>query len=330
MRENLELLDILNEIEYITDFNGCYFINIENNSLIESTIPFDIKKDILWEICVLKETFQQFANEVKHGTLSELMLEGDKGYIFLYNMPPHLVLLAIASYETNLSYLKLAMIDILARTRERIIKLGDSVLKIPPKDYGVIGEKLPTPKKEGIPVISKPIEVIPEVSETISTPIDTIEPISNIIESPPPLPLEKESIEAKSDIIEPSTPTPIETEIKEPIPINTIVKPIKVDQNEFISMINSIRDSNETEKYQILKNIFDILKKELETRTGKDISDILNHLKEIILENIGTSLALFDLSRTSTELSKIDDKLKSNDIKKYQEKIDNWSNRIIK
>ncbi|MBY9007423.1 MAG: hypothetical protein KGD63_11765 [Candidatus Lokiarchaeota archaeon] len=310
MDEKIELLQILNEIEYITDFNGCYFINVENNSLIESTIPFNVQKDILWEICVLKETFQQFADEINHGNLSELMLEGDKGYIFLYNIPPHLVLIAITSYETNISYLKLAMIDILKRVRERIKELGDNILKIPPKDFGILGEKLEIPEKEIVPVLSKSKGIITESSESISVPDKITKPIPNIIETPIPLPIETESSKTK--------------------PIDTAVKPLKSIQNMIKSMIDSLEGSNQVEKNGIIKDIFDIIKKELENLNGKDISEILNLLKDAILENIGTSLALFDLSRNSTELSKYSDKLKIKDIKTYQEKIDNWANRIIK
>ena len=299
MIETTDLLEILHEIEFITDINGCFFISVEDNSLIESTIPFNIRKEILWEICVLRDTFQQFANEIKHGTLSELMLEGDKGYIFLFSIPPHLVLLAMASYETNISYLKLAMIDILKRIRERIKELGDDVLKIPAKEFGVLGEKIAVSKKVVTPILSKPTPVV--------------------VEPPKPTPV----------VVESSKPTPVAVESSKPTPVASIAKHLK-EELDLEAMISSIKTKELTEKYKTIKKIFDVLKQEIKMLTGVECSKILNLLKEAILENIGTSLALFDLSRNSAGLSKIHDKLPLEEIKKYQNKIDNWSNRIVK
>ena len=309
MIETTDLLEILHEIEFITDINGCFFISVEDNSLIESTIPFNIRKEILWEICVLRDTFQQFANEIKHGTLSELMLEGDKGYIFLFSIPPHLVLLAMASYETNISYLKLAMIDILKRIRERIKELGDDVLKIPAKEFGVLGEKIAVSKKVVTPILSKPTPVV----------VEPPKPTPVVVEPPKPTPV----------VVESSKPTPVAVESSKPTPVASIAKHLK-EELDLEAMISSIKTKELIEKYRTIKKIFDRLKQEIKMLTGVECSKILNLLKESILENIGTSLALFDLSRNSADLSKIHDKLPLEEIKKYQNKIDNWSNRIVK
>ncbi len=322
MTEKTDLLEILQEIEFITDINGCFFINAEDNSLIESTIPFNIRKEILWEICVLKDTFQQFSDEIKHGDLSELMLEGDKGYIFLFSIPPHLVLLAMASYETNISYLKLAMIDILKRVKVRIKELGDDVLAIPVKEFVDIE---PARRAQ---IAIKPTKPIPVATEP-AKPIKVVKPIPVVAEPAKPIRV----VEPTPIATEPAEPIEVVEPIPvaaEPTPLVSIAKVSEAEEMNIETMIDSINSKELTDKYMVLKKIFDKLKNDIKTLTGVKISKILDLLKDSILNNIGTSLALFDLSRSSKDLSKNYESLQPDEINKLKNKIDNWSSRIIK
>ena len=95
-------------------------------------------------------------------------------------------------------------------------------------------------------------------------------------------------------------------------------------------MIQSIPNKPQKEKNNILKLIFETLKQELLSITGVKFAQLLDQLKDMILNNFGTSLALFDISKASREVSKITDKLQEESIKKYQNRIDNWINRMIK
>ncbi len=95
-------------------------------------------------------------------------------------------------------------------------------------------------------------------------------------------------------------------------------------------MIKSIESKNTTEQNQILGKIFENLKIQMKKLTGVKMSKILLELKETILNNIGSSLALFDISRSEGDLSKIHDVLTPDLVSKYEEKIDNWVSRIVK
>ena len=79
----------------VTDINGCFLLRVRDNSIVESTIPIKINQDTLWEIPILRETFQQFSDAVSHGKLEQLTLEGDKGFIFMYNLSPDFILLTL-------------------------------------------------------------------------------------------------------------------------------------------------------------------------------------------------------------------------------------------
>ncbi|MBN1800439.1 MAG: hypothetical protein JW891_02980 [Candidatus Lokiarchaeota archaeon] len=313
--EGIKLLDYLREIEDITDLNGCFFVNVEDNTVIESTIPFFIPEEILWELSVLRDTFQQFASGFGHGPLQELTIEGDRGYIMFYNIPPHLILLAMGAQEINLSYAKLAMIDILKKIRKQIFNLGDDVLKLPAKGFGKIG-----------------IEIEQETKETAVSRIIIPEPVE---EPTAPEMLMSETGEELIDL--PVTPEVlVECEENLPsIPLEQSKPPITSEAHEsresgLLDLINSIKAKSNDEKYIVIKNIFSILKTDLPNFTGVKFSEILETLKDTILEHLGTSLALFDISRCSRDLSKNHEKFSPNEIKRFSERIDNWASRIIK
>ncbi|MHA1272130.1 MAG: hypothetical protein ACTSQP_15330 [Promethearchaeota archaeon] len=287
----MELNTFLKEIEEITDINGCYLINIEDSKVISSTIPFQIPKEILWELSVLRDTFQNFAKGINHGNFLELMLEGDKGYIILYNISQHVILLALAPYEINLSYVKLAMIDILNRLREYFTELGEEVL-----EYKAIEE----------------IKVREEIEVSESA---VVQDISTEIKATP--------VEEQAPIMEKISPV-------EEIPQEQIKEEIIEEGENINDLIEKMAVVDSNEKYDILRKVFAILKQEIKNKTGIDIAKSLKTIVDGVLDNIGTSLALFDMSRTERELKKIEYKLDEDLINKYLIKIDNWASRIIK
>jgi len=324
--QEYNLLGYLQEIEKVTDLNGCFFINAKDDIVIESTIPFRVPDEILWEIGVLRDTFRQFSNGINHGKLNELMIEGSKGYILLYDIPPHLLLLALGSDDMNLSYVRLAMIDILKRSREEIAKIGDNILKIPGKELGALGVKegiVPTLVTTTEPLETQPhppsIEVPPEIEAVEKEPVISqaeMEPIE-----PEPLIAEKVDIGViKTELVE----SVEEPSFEEKLPTLEIV------EESLEGMIKSLENKELKERYQTLESIFDGLKAQLEEFTGNELSKLLEQLKDAILLNIGTSLALFDISKAEKELNKLNRKLGIAEIQQYKNRIDNWSSRIIK
>ena len=127
----LSLKQELVEIEEITDINGCFLLRASSHVILESTIPIKIHDDILWEIGILRDTFQQFVEGIEHGNLGEIMLEGDKGFIFMYRLEGDFVLLALAPKTINIGYMRLAMIDIIPTLNRKIRDAGEeSIQKI--------------------------------------------------------------------------------------------------------------------------------------------------------------------------------------------------------
>ncbi len=330
IQQDYDLLKYLKEIERVTDLNGCYFINIKDNFVIESTIPFKVPEAILWEISVLRDTFTQFSEGINHGALNELMIQGDKGYILLYDLNPQILLLAMGSYEINLSYVKLAMIDILKRIKKRIDEIGDQIINIPRKELGPLGKVLeeapqPIAKQEvSTPPTESPIqETPPEIDTGQKEPVSVQKPeaipttgvSTETTETEPQQPLETDQIPVK-----PSE----QQDIKELTRVNKIV------EKQLKNMIASIEDKDVQGKYDALKTIFQKLKSNLANLTGKQLNLLLEQLKDVILMNIGTSLTLYDISKASQELDKIESRLSAGEVKSFKNRIDNWVSRIIK
>lgn len=338
IREYYNLLSYLKEIEKVTDLNGCYFINIKDNYVIESTVPFKVPDEILWEISVLRDTFTQFSEGIGQGALNELMIRGDNGNILLYDFEPHILLLAMGSDEINLSYIKLAMIDIVERIKKKLSEIGEDILNIPRKELGALGrveeekEKI-TPGAEQ-EVIASQTEAVtaketkktePPETEPIPTQDHekpTIEPAS--IETEVTKPQELETPPSKLNKARTEPIKPEKQEIQEEIPVR------KGAKGNLEELINSIEHKELNEKYKTLDSIFKKLKNQLKFLTGKELYDLLELLKDVILMNIGTSVTLYDISKASNELNKIRTKLSTAQVKSFEKRIDNWATRIIK
>lgn len=328
------LIDYLNKIERVTDLNGCFFINVKDDKVIESTIPFKVPNKILWEIGVLRDTFRQFSSGINHGDLNELMIEGDKGYILLYDIPPHLLLLAMGSDEVNLSYVKLAMIDILKRIRSKIADIGDEILKIPGKKFGALGEKaekMPTqvsliePEAEKVqPSTAKAYEKVPTKKE-LKTEEVPVEPPKVDLSN-----LERIRVEERADPMEHVEKRAVKLEPIQEKPIQEKAVPQEDIINKLKSMIISLEEKAGSEKYSILRKIFDIVKSNLQSLSGNQLFKIFEQLKDAILLNIGTSLALYDISKTAKGLKKLQRALNTDEIARISKSIENWKQRIIK
>ncbi|MFX1276597.1 MAG: hypothetical protein ACFFAT_16345 [Promethearchaeota archaeon] len=323
MSDNINLMEYLHEIEDTTDLNGCFFINVESYKVIESTIPFAVPEEILWELSVLRDTFQQFGKGFQHGNLQELMIEGDRGYILFYNVPPHLILLAMGKDDINLAYVKLAMIDVLKNIRDEIRALGDKVLTIPAKGFGKIGIEV------------EPIKPISASESTISEPIPVEQPISEpeaIKTTIPEMEVKEISI-SEPETLEAPPSEPVIERATSLVPVETTTTLPASEAEEIPNLsdlINSIKQASDEEKFTILNVAFNRLKEEIVNLTGVKVAEILEQLKDAILERIGTSLALFDISRTSREVNKNHSTLQPNEIEKYKDRIQNWATRIIK
>ena len=334
MESEISLMEFLHEIESITDVNGCYIINAEINKVIESTVPFKIPDDILWELGVLKTTFKQFANGIHQGELNDLIIEGEKGYIFLHSLPPYLILLTMGTQEINYSYYKLAMIDIMKRIKKRVEDLGEELLTIPPKEFGIVGvtpEAIPKPFEPKILMRTDISEKVSETS-TITSPVKET-PIK-------PVPVKITATETPSST-KPIEKQPIRMPIEEETPIERVVqlKPIEESpakaevpialEVDFVALINSISSKSGKDKHIILEEIFYKLKLQLNSLTHIKLSNLLELLKDAILENIGTSLALFDISKAVRDLEKEDKMLSTEEMTRFRDRIDNWDSRIV-
>lgn len=321
------LIEYLKDIEYVTDINGCFFINVEDNTIIESTVPFQIPKEILWELSVLRDTFQQFASGINHGGLDELMMEGEKGYLLLYNIPPHLILLCMASDEISLSYVKLAMIDIMTHIREDIREMGEKVLSIPEKELGLVGQTAKVIEPSVVAPIEAPISR-PTPIRSAESKAEGVKTREIPITEQEPAIQEEIAIEASEpeiEYVESEASKAATVPVKDVSPVGTQTQAVGVEE-----LISQITSKQGDAKHEALENAFRQLKKDLPSKSGVELSSILETLKDAILENIGTSLALFDISRTAREISKIQETIPASMIDKYSQKIDNWISRIVK
>jgi predicted regulator of Ras-like GTPase activity (Roadblock/LC7/MglB family) len=304
------VLELLKEIENVTQINGCFLLRSLDNSIIESTIPIKIADDILWEIAVLRDTFQQFASGVKHGKLNELMLQGDKGFIFIYNLTDNFILLALGPKQINLPYYKLGMFDIIKRLQKILEESTPQLMALPSKAFAAVGEG-----QESLPkiiTVAKEIEK-PTVKESVVK-----EEIKHI---------EKPIAEQQVKPIETSVPANITQ------PVQAIPKeaPVSISESGDVNkMIADISVVKPNERNALLQKIFNTLKVQLPTLTGVQLGSSLEKLKDQILDNIGTSLALFDISKNTRDLMKIQNILPENKVSYFAERIDNWAKRIIK
>ena len=99
-----------------------------------------------------------------------------------------------------------------------------------------------------------------------------------------------------------------------------------MDIDELMTQFINTTDAS---KFQILRKIFDYLKTSVSTTTGLKFASTLTQLKDAILETVGTSLALFDLSKATQEVKNIDT-FSADEVRKLQDRIGNWAQRLVK
>jgi len=345
MQEELAIMEDLREIESVTDINGCFLLRAHDNAIIESTIPLKIHDDILWEIAVLRDTFQQFAAGIDHGNLNDITLEADRGFIFVYNLPPHFILLAMGPKQINLSNMRLGLIDIVGRIKQKIAEIGESLLTAPVKQFAAVGAEssiptLVTAEAGG----AKKIKTIPASSSSVSAARAAAEARSAAaaearIKGPTPLksltapskPVVKPGVSTTAKPEEVPTWAAIEAEqsaAAEGAAEEELIVPS--EGADFPAMLASMKGKSDKEKYAILSNIFNSLKAQAKGMAGNDIANILDLMKDTILDECGTSLALFDISKNARDFKSVHEQLSPQQVLQLRERIDNWAQRIIK
>jgi hypothetical protein len=125
-----------------------------------------------------------------------------------------------------------------------------------------------------------------------------------------------------------STPTPTPTPIATPAAAPAAVT--SFDPHDLVNRIKGSAKLKGTEFNTELKSIFAIFKAGADSIKGSEISKNLTDLKDIIIEKIGTSLALFDISKAVREYQRVDCVLNPAQASSLKERIDNWVSRLIK
>jgi len=95
-------------------------------------------------------------------------------------------------------------------------------------------------------------------------------------------------------------------------------------------LLKELDQKSAEDQNKIIRQIFELLKNKCSELKGTQISDLLMQLKDVILENIGSSLALFDITKQARELKNLDILLTPSKVNYLIERIDNWVKRIIK
>lgn len=376
VEDYIGILPLLKEIEDVTDINGCFLLRLTDQSIVESTIPLKIHEDILWEIVVLRETFQQFSTGVDHGELGEIILEGEKGFIFLFNIPPHFLLIARAGRDIRLALVKLGLIDIIKRLSARLKELGVEILAAPVKAYtpvgGVEAAAGASFKAQATPAVEQTRPVTPpKASEPVPRPASMLAQVSKpetpkklaprpgpgVAKTPaskaasksapapaPSTPAAKSTSTAgKPAPVKPTPAGPPSATIKEPgaatarevtlTPVKaekTAVPEVSIDASTFHEKVAHLEGKPKTMVKKGLGQVFNDLKQSLAGFTGEAFAQLLDAIKDLILENVGTSLALFDISRCVREMKNERAPIDPRDIPGLQERIDNWTQRIVK
>lgn len=297
-----ELIDI----EDITEINGCFLLRAIENRVIISTLPVTISQDILWEICILRDTFQQFVQGLSHGELKEITLEGDKGFVFLHKLDREFILLALAPREVNIGYVRLAMIDIKKRMNEKINNLSDDNIQ-------TIVQACIEADEAALKIVAAPIEI------AVQTPGN--QPITQA--SKPA------AIKTPSSVKEVKPTAPVQVEPIAKIQVTTPEIP-QVAPEISIEELSNRMISNKSEAPDYLGKIFDVLRFEFMNLDGNVIATHLQKVKEAVLDSIGTSLALFDISKAAQELKNTHCKIHSDSVGRYFDRLANWRQRLIK
>ncbi len=348
MQEGVTASEELREIENVTSINGCFLLRARDNAIIESTIPLKINDDILWEIAVLRDTFQQFSSGINEGLLKTLTLEGDRGYIFIYNLPPNFILLAMGAKDLNLSIIQFAMLDIILRLQQKIETLGDTLLNVPAKLFAAVGEETAVPtlitaEKKGktpkeipavssaraaaearaarvdarerepaapVPKVAPPVEQPPVVPAPVVQPPETIPPV----EQPPVVP---------APVVQPPETVP---PVEQPPVVPAAVQPgISIAET-----LPDIKGKSQQQKNSLLSAVFDQLKVDIKNVTGAEVAALLEMIKDTVLDSFGTSLALFDISKNARDFKNVHTRLTPQQVLLLRDRIANWVQRIIK
>jgi len=313
MTETLYLKPLLQEIEETTDINGCFLLKATENRIVESTIPLTISQDILWEISILRDTFQQFANEMAHGTLKEIMLEGDKGLIFLHKLSRDFILLALTPQDVNLGYLRLSMLDIIDRinskingvSEEEINRLVAHCVELELAASKINANPVPmTAQRESVSQPVKPVST--PVASKVITPVNSV----SVNTSPPSV--------------------PVNTALPKDVPVSQNI-PAVVSGGDIASLVKSMSLKKvPSERTPILSQIFNLLKSESDSLIGSDLAKHLNLVKESILEIGGGGVVLFDISKSVRELQRLSCLFEPKDAATFKARIDNWAQRLMK
>ncbi len=348
MTEEATIMEELREIENVTNLNGCFLLRAKDNAIIESTIPLKINDDILWEIAVLRETFQQFSTGMNEGQLKTLTLEGERGYIFIYNLPPNFILLEMGGKDLNLSIIQFAMLDIIQRLQQKIDTLSEILLNAPTKVFAAVGEEaavptLVTAEKKGktpkeipavssaraaaearaarveakesepaarIPKVTPPVEQLPVTPAPVVQPPETVAPVEQLPVTPAPV------------VQPPETVAPVE----QPPVVPAAVQPgISIAET-----LPDIKGKSQQQKNSLLSAVFEQLKVDIKNVTGTEVAALLEMIKDTVLENFGTSLALFDISRNARDFKNVHTQLTPQQVLMLRDRIANWVQRIIK
>ena len=312
-----EVKDLLKEIEDVTEINGCFLLRSLDNAIIESTIPMKIPNDILWEISVLRDTFQQFSSGFDHGSMNELMLQGDKGFIFIYNLTNHFILLLLGPKEINLPNFKLGLFDIIKRFIKLLEKEGQKLLTTEQLQLAAIGEGkeiLPTLVMSESDLKAKPPVVEIKAQKVVPTAEIKAEQVTPTAE------IKAEQVIPTAEIKAEQVIPTVETKVEEgpTLSIESIINSIK-----------TLDQKSKEERLKIIEDVFNFLKNQCTELKGSEIGNILLLLKDAILENLGSSLALFDITKQARELKSIDNKLIPAKVNFLQDRIKNWVERII-
>ncbi len=328
MQENVTVSEELHEIENVTNINGCFLLRARDNAIIDSTLPLKIPDEILWEIAVLRDTFQQFSSGIDHGSLKNITLEGERGYIFIYNLPPQFILLAMGSKDLNLSIIQFAMLDILQRLNQKIEVLGETLLNTPAKAFAAVGEGAAIPTLVTSEEKGKIPKEIPSVSSA-RVAAQSRAALAEAREREPSIPVPATVTPVEQP---PATVTPVE---QPPATVTPVEQPPVVSSPVQLGVsipetLPELKGKSQAEKNTILSAVFERLKVDIKTAKGAEVAALLEMIKDAVLDNFGTSLALFDISRNARDFKNVHAQLTPQQVLLLRDRIMNWAQRIIK
>lgn len=98
------------------DVEACAVVS-EDGLIIASLLPQGVEESRIAAMCAAMLSMgERTASELKRGTLEQLFIKGDSGYVITMHAGPHAVLVAMAGKDTKLG---LVFLD-LSRTAEKV------------------------------------------------------------------------------------------------------------------------------------------------------------------------------------------------------------------